>query len=45
MNCHRWTYTRNTRQSVSIPYWCLPASALDDPDEAVALARDALRHL
>lgn len=45
MGCTRWTYTRKTGQSAAMPYWTLPGAALDDPEEAVALARDALRHL
>ncbi|MBY6115624.1 TfoX/Sxy family protein [Mameliella alba] len=45
MGCTRWTYTRKTGQSAAMPYWTLPGSALDDPEEAVDLAREALRHL
>lgn len=41
----RWTYTRPGGKPVSMPYWRLPDSALDDPQEAVSLARDALKHL
>lgn len=41
----RWVYTRKTGQSASMPYWTLPGAALDDPEEAVALAHEALRHL
>lgn len=38
----RWTYThaRHGRQ-VSMPYWSVPESALDDPDEMAAWARKA----
>ncbi|MBT52461.1 MAG: TfoX-like protein [Mameliella sp.] len=45
MGCTRWTYTRKTGKSGNMPYWTLPGTALDDPEEAVALAREALRHL
>ena len=45
MGCTRWTYTRKTGQSAAMPYWTMPGAALDDPEEAVALAREALRHL
>lgn len=42
----RWTYQRDgTDKPSSMPYWKLPDSALDDPDEACALARRALAHL
>ncbi|WP_323768791.1 TfoX/Sxy family protein [Antarctobacter sp.] len=45
MGCTRWTYTRKTGKIGSMPYWTLPGTALDDLDEAVSLAREALRHL
>ncbi|MGP6085342.1 TfoX/Sxy family protein [Antarctobacter jejuensis] len=45
MGCTRWTYTRKDGKGAAMPYWSLPGSALDDPEEAVALAREALRHL
>ncbi len=38
----RWTYTRENGKTASMPYWRLPDAALDDPDAACALARDAL---
>ncbi len=38
----RWTYTRDSGKTVSMPYWQLPDAALEDPDMACALARDAL---
>ena len=38
----RWTYTRPGQTPVAMPYWRLPAAALDDPDEACNLARGAL---
>ena len=45
MGCTRWTYSRDGAKQVAMPYWSLPDSAQDDPAEAVALAREALRHL
>ena len=45
MGCTRWTYTRKDGKSAAMPYWTLPPEAQDDPEEAVALAREALRHL
>jgi DNA transformation protein len=45
MGCMRWTYARDGKAPVAMPYWTLPDSAQDDPAEAVALAREALRHL
>lgn len=45
MGCARWRYTRDNGKGAAMPYWTLPGSALDDPEEAVALAREALRHL
>lgn len=42
----QWTYQRpNADSPTAMPYWKLPDSALDDPDEACALARRALAHL
>lgn len=41
----RWTYTRPGKKPTAMPYWALPDSALDDPEEAVTLARSALSHL
>ncbi|WP_425098363.1 TfoX/Sxy family protein [Tropicibacter sp. S64] len=45
MGCERWRYTRESGKGAAMPYWSLPGEALDDPEEAVALAREALRHL
>ena len=45
LNCSRWTYTRKDGKETGMPYWSLPDAALDDPDHACDLARDALRHL
>ena len=41
----QWTYQRPGQKASAMPYWGLPDSALDDPEEASALARDAISHL
>ena len=38
----QWVYDNGKRGPVAMPYWSLPDSALDDPEEAVAWARRAL---
>ncbi len=45
MGLERWAYARKDGSPTHMPYWHLPDSALDDADEAVALAREALAHL
>ncbi len=45
MGCTRWSYTRDTGKTTQMPYWRLPDSAQDDPNEATALALEALRYL
>ncbi|MEL7344262.1 MAG: TfoX/Sxy family protein [Pseudomonadota bacterium] len=40
----QWTYERDGTTR-AMPYWSMPDSALDDPDEACNLAREALSHL
>ncbi len=45
MGMVRWTYQRPGGKEVAMPYWELPDSALDDPEEASSLARQALAHL
>ena len=45
MGCDRWSYSRDGKKQVDMPYWSLPESARDDPEEACALAREALKHL
>ena len=40
----RWSYARGGKP-VAMPYWRLPEAALDDPEMACALARDALDSL
>jgi DNA transformation protein len=40
--CTQWTYTGSRHgKSVAMPYWSVPESALDDPDEMAAWARRA----
>lgn len=43
--CEKWTYTRKSGKESSMPYWSMPDTALDDPEAATALARDALTAL
>ena len=38
----QWVYSNERRGPVAMPYWNLPDSALDDPEEAVAWARRSL---
>ena len=38
----RWSYSRDGKKTTYMPYWLLPDSALDDPDAACDLARQAL---
>ncbi len=45
MGCTRWVYARESGKGGAMPYWTLPDSALDDPEEAAALARRALAAL
>jgi len=40
-----WAYETKSGKQARMPYWRLPDAALDDPDEAAALARAALAHL
>lgn len=40
-----WTYTRKDGAASSMPYWTMPDSLLDDPEEASAWARRALATL
>jgi len=40
----QWVYEMKGK-SGAMPYWSLPDSALDDAEEATALARRALEHL
>lgn len=37
-----WVHTRAGGKQIAMPYWRMPESALDDPDEACGLARAAL---
>ena len=45
MGCTHWTYSRDNGKTSSIPYWTLPGEALDDPEVACDLARQALAAL
>lgn len=38
----QWVYAGGRHGPVAMPYWRLPESALDDPDEAAAWARRSL---
>jgi DNA transformation protein and related proteins len=35
----RWTHTREGRKPVQMPYWSIPDSAYDDPDEMARWTR------
>ncbi|MGB3390466.1 MAG: TfoX/Sxy family protein [Pseudaminobacter sp.] len=40
--CTQWTYTGSRHgKSVAMPYWSVPESAIDDPDEMAIWARKA----
>ncbi len=45
MGGEKWTYIRKDGAQSSMPYWSLPDAALDDPDLATSLAREALNLL
>jgi DNA transformation protein and related proteins len=45
MGCTQWTYARKGGPETAMPYWTLPDSALDEPEEAASLARQALAAL
>ena len=45
MGAEKWNYTRKDGAQSSMPYWSLPDAALDDPDLALSLAREALNLL
>ncbi|MEM8576768.1 MAG: TfoX/Sxy family protein, partial [Pseudomonadota bacterium] len=34
MGCTRWTYQREGQKPGAMPYWEMPGSAIDDPEEA-----------
>ncbi|MEM6661984.1 MAG: TfoX/Sxy family protein [Pseudomonadota bacterium] len=38
----QWIYSNEKRGPVAMPYWTLPDSAMDDPDEAADWARRSL---
>lgn len=40
--CRQWVYEGHIRKGpVAMPYWTIPDSAIDDPDEMAAWARKA----
>lgn len=39
--CHQWVYDGKGK-SVAMPYWSVPESAMDDPEEMAQWARKAL---
>ncbi|MGB7269159.1 MAG: TfoX/Sxy family protein [Albidovulum sp.] len=41
----RWTYAREGKKTVAMPYWRLPDAALDDPALACDFALQALKAL
>ncbi|QFT60183.1 hypothetical protein FIU94_15255 [Sulfitobacter sp. THAF37] len=41
----QWIYSRRSGADSAMPYWTLPEAAMDDPDRATALARDAIAAL
>ncbi|MBY5932887.1 TfoX/Sxy family protein [Tateyamaria omphalii] len=45
LGMERWTYQRPGKAETAMPYWIMPDSALEDAEEASALAREALKHL
>lgn len=46
MGAERWTYTRAGRDKpTAMPYWTVPDAALEDPELALALARESLETL
>jgi DNA transformation protein len=40
-NCRQWTYVRQGKKPVGMPYWSVPADAFDDPDLMTEWARRA----
>ena len=45
MGSEKWTYTRKDGAASSMLYWTMPDAALDDPETACDLARDAITAL
>ncbi len=37
-----WAYTRKNGTETAMPYWTMPEAALDDPELATSLGREAL---
>ncbi|MGJ8616935.1 MAG: TfoX/Sxy family protein [Sulfitobacter sp.] len=42
MGSEIWSYTRKNGTETAMPYWTLPDAAIDDPDLATSLGREAL---
>ena len=45
LGCEKWLYTRKDGAASSMPYWTMPEAAVDDPEAAADLGRDALAAL
>ena len=45
MGAEIWSYTRKNGTETAMPYWTLPEAAVDDPDLAISLGREALELL
>ncbi|MEQ6204212.1 TfoX/Sxy family protein [Sulfitobacter sp. HNIBRBA2951] len=41
----QWRYARKNGETAAMPYWTLPDASLDDPENACALARQAMEAL
>lgn len=42
LGAEEWVYTRKNGAQSAMPYWSIPDAFLDDPEQACALAREAL---
>jgi len=45
LGASQWSYTRANGTTTRMCYWSMPDAALDDPEQATALAREALGYL
>lgn len=45
LGAEEWTYLRKNGTAAAMPYWTLPDAYMDDPEDACALAREALQAL
>lgn len=45
LGMEKWFYESKGKKPTGVPYWTMPDSAWDDPEEASALAVEALSHL